>query len=109
MKSFPDYTNACARCPYSGSIIEGIEDCPDAYKEIARGCGMNIKLLAGIREKYCDDLLDEIRSELNDTIDGVFFAAAVKTDGLEQPVLEELKENLSNALADVIKAQLNKG
>lgn len=31
----------CSSCPYSGSIIDGVHECPDAYTEKAKHCGSN--------------------------------------------------------------------
>ena len=33
------YTS-CASCPYSGSIIDGYRDCPDAYTEQSKHCNI---------------------------------------------------------------------
>ena len=29
----------CISCPFSGSIIDGYKDCPDAYEKHAQFCG----------------------------------------------------------------------
>lgn len=31
---------SCASCPYSGSIIDGYCDCPDAYTEQSKHCNI---------------------------------------------------------------------
>lgn len=33
------YTS-CVSCPYSGSIIDGYSDCPDAYTEQSKHCNI---------------------------------------------------------------------